>query len=213
MLFRVDHDVNILWRPRKSAKKATNEGRFKKIKSWQIHRWPVAWHVKEPCGSTAHHHVNRAANIPWTLNHQPVKLRTSPSWTKMKNEPLTTNLSLWPTFAAQKLHPFWSGEKAPQIIFAPYLFKFYLCNMVVWATKFCIQICEIWSETFLRKRHAFCLPEFGNAWIHLTDLGQNFVQYNQSQIWKDVSLADTLLWRIKSFCMFSPNFMGDFQND
>ena len=27
------------------------------------------------------------------------------------HEPLTTNLSLWPTFAAQKLHPFWSVEK------------------------------------------------------------------------------------------------------
>ena len=101
--------------------KNTNVGRFKKIRSWQIHRWPVAWHVKEPCGSKAHHHVNRAANIPWTLNHQPVKLRTSPSWTKMKYEPLTTNLSLWPTFAAQKLHPSWVEKKI--FILAPYLFN------------------------------------------------------------------------------------------
>ena len=175
MLFRVDHDVNILWRPRKSQSierlyTSTNEGRFKKIKSRQIHRWPVAWHVKEPCGSTAHHHVNRAANIPWTLNHQPVKLRTSPSLTKMKYEPLTTNLSLWPTFAAQKLHPFWSGEKAPQFIFAPYLLPFphgvsykvlhqNLWNMVgdIFAQKICLLSSRIWKclDTFDRSRTEF----------------------------------------------------------
>ena len=42
---------------------------MQKLKTWQIHSWPEPWHVKEPCGSWSYR-VNRAANIPWTLNHQ-----------------------------------------------------------------------------------------------------------------------------------------------
>ena len=38
--------------------------------------WPMPWHVKEPCGGMSRR-VNRAKNIPWTLNPQPTQPPTN----------------------------------------------------------------------------------------------------------------------------------------
>ena len=56
--------------------------------------WPMPWHVKEPCGGRSRR-VNRAKNIPWTLNPQPTQPPTNST-----NDP-----HLWSTFAAQKPNP------------------------------------------------------------------------------------------------------------
>ena len=60
---------------------------------WNFY-WPMPWHVKEPCRGRSRR-VNRAKNIPWTLNPQPTQPPTN-----------STNYPhLWSTFAAQKPNP------------------------------------------------------------------------------------------------------------
>ena len=61
--------------------------------------WPMPWHVKEPCGGRSRR-VNRAKNIPWTLNPQPTQPPTNST-----NDP-----HLWSTFAAQKPVSAWKGQ-------------------------------------------------------------------------------------------------------
>ena len=56
--------------------------------------WPMPWHVKESCGGRSRR-VNRAKNIPRTLNPQPTQPPTNST-----NDP-----HLWSTFAAQKPNP------------------------------------------------------------------------------------------------------------